>query len=434
MDILITIGYLALFIFLIWKLPFFNIPKLDRKWLVLLFVLKFLAGTGLWVIYTFYYDDPAKADIYKFFNDSKIMYDALWTAPEDFFRMLFSVGNDNAHFDGYYRQMNNWYREFESNLYNDSHTMIRFNAVARIFSFGVYHVHTLFMCFVSMIGLTALYKAFDRYFTKHKILLVLAVFLLPSVMLWGSGVLKEGLLFLGLGLVVYHVFNWAHDGIKWMSIPVVILSILLLMHIKFYVGIALLPGLVGFFWVQRTKGKWMWLKYGSIIGVGGLVVLNFHRIFSSFNLLQMLVRKQKDFFGLAESENAGSLIEITRLEPNLWSFVKTAPEAFLNTLTRPHLLEADNLFMLLAAAENAFMILCLFITLWFAKKWKELDKNVLLFALCFVVALFVVVGWTTPVMGSIVRYKIPALPFFFIVLFLVVDRERILRIFQRKKT
>jgi len=88
-----------------------------------------LFGVALWWIYTYYYPDRSTADIFKYFDDSKVMYDALWKHPADYFKMLFAIGNDNAYFDSnYYSHMNYWYREFDNKIYNDSHTIIRFNA------------------------------------------------------------------------------------------------------------------------------------------------------------------------------------------------------------------------------------------------------------------------------------------------------------------
>jgi hypothetical protein len=85
------------------------------------------------------------------------MTNALFTQPADGLRMLFAIGNDTPYFtEHYYSAMNNWVRQYESNLYNDAHTMIRFNAVLRLFSFGHYHVHTVFASFISLIGLVAL--------------------------------------------------------------------------------------------------------------------------------------------------------------------------------------------------------------------------------------------------------------------------------------
>ncbi|MFA5195559.1 MAG: hypothetical protein WC401_07155, partial [Bacteroidales bacterium] len=101
-------------------------------WLIVVFLIKLAAGVGMYFLYTYYYTDRATADIFKYFDDSKIMYDALWNKPIDFFKMLFSIQNDTPYFNNYYHQMNNWFRVFESNIYNDSHTIIRLNAVLRI--------------------------------------------------------------------------------------------------------------------------------------------------------------------------------------------------------------------------------------------------------------------------------------------------------------
>ena len=77
------------------------------------------------LIYTYHYTDRSLADIYKYFDDAKYMYGAVWTSPIDFLSMLTGIGNDTPHFNLYYDQMNNWFREYESNLYNDNPTLIR---------------------------------------------------------------------------------------------------------------------------------------------------------------------------------------------------------------------------------------------------------------------------------------------------------------------
>src|ERR1051326_242528 len=137
MEIVLTLLYAGIFLLLIRKLNFFEAEGLSRNSLSVFFCIKLLAGIALWWIYTFYYTDRSTADIYKYFDDSKIMYDALWKHPTDYFKMLFAIGNDNPYFDvNYYSHMNYWYREFDNKIYNDSHTIIRFNAFVRLFSFG----------------------------------------------------------------------------------------------------------------------------------------------------------------------------------------------------------------------------------------------------------------------------------------------------------
>src|SRR5690606_25791459 len=128
-------------------------PHVSLGTLRLLFVLKVLFGTALWAVYTYIYPDRNTADIFKYFDDSFHMYKALGERPLDYVKMLFGIGNDTPEFmQRYYGHMNNWVRQYESNLYNDAHTIIRFNAAVRLISFGEFHVHTVVAALLSMVG------------------------------------------------------------------------------------------------------------------------------------------------------------------------------------------------------------------------------------------------------------------------------------------
>src|ERR1035437_7535639 len=215
-NIAVCIVYILVLGYFIKKNPFFKIKELTIKNIQLIFLLKVVFGFLLYFVYTYYYPDRSTADIFKYFDDSKVMFDAIFTNPSDYFRMLFGIGNNTPHFDQYYVKMYHWSREYDGNLYNDSHAIIRFNALMRLFSFGFYPVHSIVMCFLSLTGLVAIFKTFvgsmgsfptksgltmteneGRFdFAQHdkekSILLTFAVFLVPSVLFWGSGVLKEG--------------------------------------------------------------------------------------------------------------------------------------------------------------------------------------------------------------------------------------------------
>ena len=88
------------------------------------------------------------------------MYGALKTDPTHYLRLLFGIGLGKPDLAHYIKEMTFWGRDFPHGLFNDNQTIIRVNAIFDLFSFGYYHVHTVFMCFFSLIGLTALYKAF----------------------------------------------------------------------------------------------------------------------------------------------------------------------------------------------------------------------------------------------------------------------------------
>ncbi len=300
LEILLVAAHASLFIFLIAKMKFFECEGISRKAIQGVFILKILFGVLLSLIYTFYYTDRSTADIYKYFDDSKVLFDALFTKPVDYFQMLFGIGNDTPYFDVYYNQMNHWYREYDSNLYNDSHTIIRFNAVVRLFSMGFYNVHTVFMCFLSLLGLTAIYKTFISVMKEKSMLLFGAVFLIPSVLFWGSGVLKEGLLFFGLGFLVYYSHKVIYGEWNLKNVFWILLSIVLLALTKFYVAIAVIPALAANYWIEKTDNKNVFLKY----------IISYILLFSiglfATNSLQVLVQKQKDFINLA---NGGTYLQ-----------------------------------------------------------------------------------------------------------------------------
>jgi hypothetical protein len=50
-----------------------------------------------------------------------------------------------------------------------------------------------------------------------------------------------------------------------------------------------------------------------------------------------------------------------------------------------------------------------------------------------VLLLFVLIGLTTPILGAMVRYKIPGLPFLLIVFLLMLDKEKLLNKFPGLK-
>jgi hypothetical protein len=71
-------------------------------------------------------------------------------------------------------------------FFNDARTIVRIHSVLRIFSFGEYYVHAVFFAFISFTGLTALYRTFSSSIKKHSELFYGAIFLIPSMVLWGS--------------------------------------------------------------------------------------------------------------------------------------------------------------------------------------------------------------------------------------------------------
>ncbi|MEI6764794.1 MAG: hypothetical protein WCM76_04075 [Bacteroidota bacterium] len=409
-------------------MKFFQIDGFSPRAVSVVFLIKVIAGVVLYIIYSHYYTDRNTADIFKYFDDSKVMYDTLFTKPRDFFQMITGIGNDTPYFNQYYHQMNNWFRVFESNIYNDSHTIIRVNALMRVFSLGYYNVHTVFMCFLSLTGLVALYKFFVPFMRDRRRELFFAVFLLPSVLFWGSGVLKEGILIFGMGMLIYYTDCLVRGKERIKSFLWLFASTILLLYVKFYVVATLFPLLIAHVWCVKTSYRHALLKYGGVLLIAAVAGLNLHYLLPQFDFVTIAVQKQHDFINLANEVKSGSIIGMAPLEYSWISLLKNTPQAFFNVLFRPFIFESGSPLFLLAGAENIMIIFIAVVCLIYAN-FRPVNKGILSFALIFALFTLALTGLITPVIGAIVRYKVPALPFLIIALFLIFDKERFLRRF-----
>ncbi len=424
MQLFLVVLYSLIFIYIFKKHSFFKSKNLSWKFISSIFLIKIVFGYLLYLVYTYYYTDKINSDIYKYFDDSKIMFDAIYNKPLDYLKMLFGIGNDSDYYNNYYNEMNNWYRKYESNIYNDSHTIIRFNAFVRIFSFGYYHVHTVFMCFLSTIGMVGLFKSFEKLLSNKIMFLKAVVFLVPSVLFWASGVLKEGLVIFALGLLIYNLLNFLNKRFSISGIFVFMFCLLLLLHLKIYILVSLLPGILFLLMIRVTSKKYILFKFSISILTVLIIGLNIHHIYPSFNAYELLASKQNDFIGLSKYMESGSFINTNKLEPTFYSILINLPRALINSVFRPFPTDINSFFVLFSFIENLMILFLCFICLLYSKK-ENFKNEFFLFTLIYFIFLFIFIGLVTPVIGAIVRYKVPALSLMLISFLFVLDRTKL---------
>ncbi len=485
--------YTAIIFYLIYKLKFFHLEGLGKWTPSFFFLLKLFAGAALWFIYTKYYTDRSTSDIWKYFDDSKVMYDALYTHPGDFFRMLSGLGDNTPHIElTYYHNMLNWYRMFDNNLLNDAHIVIRFNALVRVFSLGNYFTHSLLMCFLAFIGLTSIYKIVYPAIKEWRSAAGAIIFLLPSLLFWSSGVMKEGIMLFGFGILVYQTFQFFIDKKTW-RIALLLMGAGFLLFSKFYVIVGVIPPLLAAIIVMKNRNHEFW-KFFLVFALLFSVGFSLRWIAPEREPLRLLSNKQNDFLRksrggtylwndsviayltpeqhsdlvqkndtvfhirkganyyywinpaledtffvknnsdssnyklITDSPRAGSLLKANYLEPNFKSFLSETPRSLFHSLFRPFLWEGKNPMLLLPALENLLFILLLSFAIFF--RGKISNPEVFGFCLTFSILLFVVIGISTPVLGALVRYRIIAQPFLFVALLMLIDREKVMRKFS----
>jgi hypothetical protein len=426
----LVIVYFILFCLLIKQLPFFQKSGLKSSFLWGMLGIKFIISLGLFYIYTHHYPNRLEADIFKYFDDSEIVYASVYDSPVNFFKLMTEYKVDNDYFFEHYLQhMNNWDRMYDTNVYNDSRTIIKFNAIFRFFSFGKFHVHSLFFCFLSLIGTVALFRVVRKFYHNGTSVLALLMFLLPSVLLWSSGVLKESILIFALGLLFLALDSILHYKKRGIPFLTILLTLILMVYIKFYVLVAFVPAIVCYILAHYSK----WSKWKTYIPVlllfGGIALVSKH-IPPHMDFVKILEGKQEDFVRLAEFQDAGSKFELTDIDRSFLGIVKVIPEGVANCFIRPLPWRANSLLSIPAILENIFilglLVLGIIQLLKKAVTIKEEHKNFLWFSVVFIFLLYAIIGVTTPVAGALVRYKVPALPFLMVVLIYLLQEFKLL--------
>lgn len=290
--------YFLLCLYIVWRHPFFRLQGLHRSAPLAFFILKIVAGLAIWYVYTFYYPQREYADIWKYYDDSEIVYNALDSHPADYFKMMSGIGIDENIQHAYFDKMRNWDQKFENNLFNDSHTIIRFNALLRLISGGNYHTHSLFMCLLAFIGLCALYHWLYKFLWQWKRVVAFILFVSPSLLFWSSGVLKEGILFFALGMLILHAWRFADDRKRYRLIWITI-SVFLLAMTKLYILVFIGPSLLLGIHLIRNPRFAFAKCCGTILLLTG-IAFGIHKVKPELSPFRIIALKQIDFLTLAK--------------------------------------------------------------------------------------------------------------------------------------
>jgi len=124
---------------------------------------------------------------------------------------------------------------------------------------------------------------------------------------------------------------------------------------------------------------------------------------------------------------SNSAITKTRLNNSFASVVKMAPEALFNVFCKPFFFGNKNKFEIFASIENA-LLLVFFILAFFYSDLKSVNWNLFFCLLSIVLMSYLLIGLTTTISGAIVRYKVPFLPFLWMIALLFLKEKTVEKI------
>lgn len=423
-----------IYLFILYGLAYVLKPRITSsetsKYFIPALSAKFVGAISLGLIYQFYYGGGDTIAAYH--NGGAQIWKAFLESPSIAFQLI-TAGKE---YEG-----NTFAYASRIFAYGDLPTyfIVRVAGFFSLFTVNSYYANALLFASISFSGSWALFHSFHKLYPHLTKKIAIVVLFIPSVVFWGSGILKDTVTFAAVGWLFYAFSNiFLQKKVSALNIIIMIVSGAIILHIKIYIALCLFPSLIILFITSRSKkikNKLVrvmiapfllisagFLSYQSVSYLGSINSLYSidqfaHRAQVTAEWLRYVSNKQGgSYYSLGDTDDFTNAGLAKNFIPAVWV-----------TLFRPYLWEVKNPVMLLSALESlAVLFFCIYI-IYSGGLYNVVSKtisNPMVFSLIFFSVLFsFAIGASTYNFGSLVRYKIPMIPFFLMALLLLNDKN-----------
>lgn len=399
--------------------------QITRRYFMPALVLRIFGALALGFIYQFYYEG---GDTYNYHtHGSRHVWNAFMDSPSKGFQIFWYGSSDVSNVYEYASKVT---------FLTDpgSFMIVRLAFLGDIFTFSSYSGTAVLFSIFSFIGMWLFFKTFyEKYPDLHK-RLAIASFFIPSAFFWGSGLLKDTITLGCLGMAVYAADQiFIRSRVSPLKIVLLGGSLLLLYNVKVYILMAFLPAAIVWIFLSRIQSiRYTLVKFvlfplalAASIGLGVLAVLRTGASNEKYSFDNIAQTAQITAYDIRyySGKDAGSGYSIGELDGTWQSMIRLGPAAVNVTLFRPYLWEVKNPLMLLAALEAFLFLLGVLYIIFTARSaiFRGLRNPDVVFTILFSITFAFAVGVSTFNFGTLVRYKIPMLPFFGVMLTLMVN-------------
>lgn len=484
----LEILYFILFLLAFRYVPILQLKNEKPILMPIAFALKTVVGFLFLLIYLHPdTNNSVPSDTMRFLSESEQLHAVFQKSPSDYFTLLSGIGEDTELIKKHLSNTFLWDAGSDT-IINDSRNVIRLHSLIQFISFGSPFIHSLFMCFFALIGLRHLFLTFQPFIEVKPILLFLALLLFPSLLFWTSGILKEPILFLGLSMFTRSLLLrdsklkrvlFGCLGIALLlSVKPYVLACLIpslvfyliyryIFKSRFLISIAVFLALGISSLLLFSNGRQKAVDYLSRkqydfdhIGKGGLFIRGDSSLiyFSPSEYPKLKINIKDSIVEVIKPANcmivsrehrykpvpsvmipdhekrslrynvggAMSYIKTTPINRSFTQLIKNIPEALINSFLRPFPNDPGSSLKFPAMFEVWLLIILLIYSLFNHKIIDKFNLGILASLFIFSICLFLIIGWTTPVIGAIFRYRFPAqLAILLISLILLKNRHKI---------
>lgn len=285
---------------------------------------------------------------------------------------------------------------------------------------------------LSFCGLIALYAAFPPAISRtYQNRLLISCLMIPSVVFWSSGIIKEAIALAGLGFATYGIFKVFDESRRIPAAISLSAGFILVGLTKSYLLGPLVLASGAWFYATKTKESGQTIKPTYLItalAVSMLAIIGIGELFPRYaldNLTEQISRQQT----IVQQQTAGSSSAIFEsTDASAKTQLRNLPVATFSVLFRPFFFEAHNIMAFINALETT-LITIFFISIVRRRTLRDCWHNLisspmLVYCLVFTMLCAVGVGLTTVNLGTLSRYRMPMMPFYLILLSVLLPTKK----------
>jgi hypothetical protein len=380
-------------------------------------------------IYLFYYGG---GDTLAYFKGAKAVGNLLLQDFSKGFAVLFNTNSYENSLSSFNYETGYPYRHY----FADKNTFLICRLSAPLYILGSYSflITSFLTATFSYVGIWKFYRLLNILYPGNSKIFAYIILFMPSLVFWGGGIMKDSYM---LGAVCWFSYNFynvfvARKKMFWNGV-FLLLNTLMMLNCKPYIIISLIPGVL--FWLNNFYIKsvnnqliriliFPLIIFGAIsIGVG--LFSGFSSSMGRYGNINSIILKaqitQDDL--LNERHYGGNNYKLDRIDGSISGLLSSAPLATFTALFRPLPWEIGSPTMVVSAIENTILILFVLYSLIRIGPFKFIkfafNDPFLTYCLVFSLVFGFGVGIAGTNFGALVRYKIPLMPFFFSLIYIL---------------
>lgn len=399
MEFLFLLLHTIFFGLLLLKLPFFKKIGIRKEYLLLFFLLKI----GIGLAYNYIHSKVlAGGDPWLRANDAMVLLEAFQDHPQAVLKYIFLPEEywDTQTLQPYLNHFTKVFF-FKAEVY-----LVRVYFIVLFITGGYFSGFIPMLAFILLAINLKFFELFQKAFpTINRTLLLLIICFFPTATFFTSGLYKDGLMYIALGLCLINMWSYLNEERNWIKLLWVLLGLLIMLLFRWADLILYLPIIFAYFVVHHSP-NFSFFKYGGILL--GLLAIAFvaDYFIVEVDILETLYRRKST----VRRQVVASNFDSPDWRYSDWGILKYVPLAVMNALFRPFPQDVQTTFQGITFIESVGVFLFLIFGLIFRK--RQLKMTPLLGFLFFVaMARLCFNGLFIENVGTIVRHRSEILMF-----------------------